>query len=543
MAEEFNFQIPSTGYDSYLDGIIPQDQAVLAGAFSTSMQQIKNIEKVDVTEFAKVVYSLETNNGLPLTNGTSVPTDQFLVDTALSKVALGTGLYGTFTHSDFIGSMTGLPYPLDNIYEGIKELQTIELDNIYREIWSITSYAIALAEPRYFFNGSTYTITGFDIMKTGGGYTTPPIVTITGSFGTDTSAIATIGTDIEDPATYKKVVSITLSSVLSSTTIPTVSISPPPNDSFGDMSPASWQLRNQALQVLIDRADEEIAAIQTRSEINFDRAKLLNANYNILGTALKIEHRSRYIALSPVPIPYDQWISQYPTALYLFADSVPEFSANTMPHGTAQSLENIADFCDVGGQSLIGLMRQERNQQRLAEIGIPLDNNVPDDLSQEDKNILMANGTSDGAVDGIPASDGEVYTLPSWPKLAECDGSRLDTDGNTFYDPNEESLRTSNSTIPGSIKPILDITADQVDDEVDDEVDDDFIIIIGVTIPIGESEILGTGIPNFITGETANVIPNNLNAGFISKNLLPSNYSIPDAIDKVIECNCDCWIN
>ena len=54
MADELNFQIPQQGFDSYLYGIIPDDQAVLAGAFSVSMQQVRNIDKIDIEQFAQV---------------------------------------------------------------------------------------------------------------------------------------------------------------------------------------------------------------------------------------------------------------------------------------------------------------------------------------------------------------------------------------------------------------------------------------------------------------------------------------------------------
>ena len=42
-SDELRFAIPEKGYGVYLKGILPEDQRVLAGAFSVSMQQIKNI--------------------------------------------------------------------------------------------------------------------------------------------------------------------------------------------------------------------------------------------------------------------------------------------------------------------------------------------------------------------------------------------------------------------------------------------------------------------------------------------------------------------
>jgi hypothetical protein len=39
-ADALNFAIPEKGYGVYLKNILPEDQRVLAGAFSTTMQQI-----------------------------------------------------------------------------------------------------------------------------------------------------------------------------------------------------------------------------------------------------------------------------------------------------------------------------------------------------------------------------------------------------------------------------------------------------------------------------------------------------------------------
>jgi hypothetical protein len=38
-------------------------------------------------------------------------------------------------------------------------------------------------------------------------------------------------------------------------------------------------------------------------------------------------------------------------------------------------------------------------------------------------------------------------------------------------------------------------------------------------------------------------IPLNLDIDYTGSTMLPATYSINEAIDKVIECNCDCWID
>lgn len=547
MANEFNFQLPPEGFDSYLLGILPENIAVTAGAFAVSMQQIKNIQNIDAQKFAKTVYSIETNNGLPLTNGTNVPTEVFVVDNALSKVALGSGLYGTYTHSDFVGSMTGLPYPLQNIYDGILQLQTDNLTNIYKQIWAICTYGTATASIQYetYQDPATsltyYTITGITITNAGGGYTSVPSYTIGG--GSGATFTFEIGTDSENPATYNRISKITLTSAgVDTTSPPTITINPPANDAYGSpTNPTACANRNTALDNLITQANTEIQNIAL-NEQNFEKARLLNANWNQLGTALKIEQRARYTAIPPVPIPRDPFLALYPTALYNFVDSIPEYAANTMPHGPAQSLEMMSDQCSVGGQSLIGMMRQQRNQDRLDAIGIPLDNNIPNTMSIEDQRQIMANGTKCGAtkntVDsegnmipgaGIQAENGLSFTMPAFPITQNCANETLTPEKTNTYDDIEGALRKHETSEPGSINTLL--------------VDPPCNAIAGPTIPTGDSILLGTGIPSITEDETANVLPILLNIDYSSGTLLPSQYDVPNAIDQVIECNCDCWVN
>jgi hypothetical protein len=544
MADEYNFQIPKEGFDSYLYGIIPEDQAVLAGAFGVSMQQIKNINEVDPKTFAKVVYSLETNNGLNLTNGTNVPAETFKVDAALSRVALGSGLYGTYTHSDFIGSMTALPYPLQDIYNGIKELQTERLIEIYKEIWSLCTYSRAIVNLTFSqfddFNNplppEEFRITGVSILYPGGGYDpdNPPLIKQEQAQPTVAIGTTTVGNDPNDPATYRRIKSVSLdpfyqNKIITGALIPRVEPNPP-DDAFGPITDF-WFERNERINELIIEADAEIQNILSSSTENFNKAKLLNANWNALGTALKIEQRARYTAIPPVPIPRDPWLALYPTALYNFVDSIPDYAGNTMPHGPAQSLEMIDDMCSTCGHSIIGLMRESRNQDRLAEAGIPLDNTIPNTLSDEDVSALIGNGTKCGAVpgSGITAENGLTFSMPAFALTQNCDGDQMKPDKNTFFDCTERSLRRTETKISGSIQPLLQ--------------DPDCCTVAGPEIPVGPSTLLGTGIPNFITGEEGNVLPNTLNIDFISGVLLPSQFNINDAIDKVIECNCDCWIN
>jgi hypothetical protein len=133
-----NAQILPEGFGSYLDGILPSDIATSAGAFSATMQQVKNIRKIEIEKLAQVVANLETIEGLPLVNGTNIPANAVEAQAALSLVALGTGPKGTYTFSDLFGCMSGLPYGWVNLQSAITSMPTGNLSTIYSNLYTAT---------------------------------------------------------------------------------------------------------------------------------------------------------------------------------------------------------------------------------------------------------------------------------------------------------------------------------------------------------------------------------------------------------------------
>lgn len=339
-----NVQVIPQGFGSYLQDLIPSDIAVAAGAFSMSMQQIKNITNVPIEKFAQVAANLETTQGLNLVNGTTVPTDTINAQTALTSIALGSGASNTYTYSDFFGSMSGLPYPWESMQSLIQSIQTSTLATIYTNLYTATQ-------------GSS------------------------------------VGLDA-------------------------------------------------AVQAQIDLANTEIATIQNVSPI---QATQLNSLYTQTATQLNIEQRARYNGISTV-------VYKTPT-VYSFVDSIPNYALDTQPNMAAQTLEAISNLTNVTGQSIVGMMRENRNQTRLNLVGIPLDNNIPDNVPLN-------------APDAAPAypADTSIITAP-------------------------EPI-----VIPGSL------------------------------------------------AEPVNIIPIQLNTIDNSSVLLPSVPSIAQAINDVITCNCDCWV-
>ena len=492
MANDLNYQPAPKGFSSYLTGIIPQDQAVAAGAFGRAMLQIRNIENVDAIPFAKVVHSMENTNELTDVNGTNKPTDESLADAGLEKQALGGGVYGTYTTSNYFGAMSGLPYPWKNIYDNVKSLETLNLKSIYQNLYLAITWKQAAA---------TYDGTTFTYSDKGGGYgrdgVSAPTVTVGGN-----TATAIIGTDPNDLSTYGKIVSITYTGAAGA-----VVIDAPPG--------SGWPAMNAVVQGYIDQANAEIASIKNQS--NNNQVSILNTNWDITGIALKQEQRARYNTIEPVDIPYNNRFAPTPTAFNTFVDSIPNFASNTEPHMVAQTLENITDRNTVGGQSIVAMMRQERNQQRLAEVGIDLDNNIPDKLDIDLQKQLLLNGTLCGAVEGIQSPNGCVYTIPS---NADCPKPY------NYYD--DGKLKTITSYTSGSIQPILDGNDNP---------------IVNQNAPAGPGVSPPNPINPFVINQNVNTFPSpNINSDYTTSTLCPATYSTNEAIDKVTECNCDCWV-
>jgi len=663
MADEFNYQVAAVGFGSYLDGIVPKDVAIAAGAFAATMQQVKNIENAEFEKFAQIVTNIETAKGLDLIGGTDVPVNLPLANQGQTLTALGSGPYGTFTMSDFFGCMSGLPYPWKDLQNSINELTTTKLSNIYHELFlavtweraevSITQtiYNVEIqpyippdpsaippvaGQPR--IDDWYYTVSS-SLTQDGGGYgrgnAPAPLISFSPN-NCGASATCTIGTNNQSAAslgggTFGRVTSYsfnagtafkyTTTSVnqpgppatpaapVEYVTIQSAPIAALPVQSDGQRATggtnsagtrkgsdgsttileAGWASpMNGVVQGYIDQANQEIAFIKTRSPL---RAKNNNVLYDACGLQLTREQRARYTGLPPVPIPRDTWLNLFPTALYVFTDSVPTLGLNTNPHMSAQTLEAISNLSTVGGQSVIGMMRESRNENRLVEIGVELDNQIPGDFDPDIGNLLLINGTVPVALEGIPVigingnpTDPVVsYTLPSTLVQTDNDGNLITPQTLGYLDPNinkfvvtpniidynnnnpiENILNTTNLAPNGEsvlgpygdgTGPILPPTSyPSLPTASSTPI---AIVTAGTTSPSGLGGN-GTGLPgtnsvldtgqaiapgSFAGSRFSNLLPNTLNTTYSGGNMLPGSYSVQEAIDQVIACNCDCWVD
>jgi hypothetical protein len=494
------------GFGAYLDGILPPDIAKAAGAFSVSMQQIKNISSVPIEKFAQVVNSLETTKGLNV-NGSSVPTDTSLASQGLALIALGNGPYGTYTMSNFLGCMSGLPYLGINIRQLIQQLETPTLYDIYKNLYLAVTWERATATIQYTYDGiSTYTTTGVTITDPGGGYgragAAAPTVTVNGA-----TVTANIGTNYLDITNYGRVTSLNFTPGTSGS-VPTISI---------DYPPGTGSFSNSIVQTYIDAANAEILVIKNAQPA---RAQQLITNWEKTGTLLSIEQRAIVTGMSlKVPLASsgdrEATLAGYPTTQYAFVDSIPRYAKFTQPHMYSQTLEAISDLNTVGGRSIVAMLREARNQARLQEAGIPLDNNIENKLTSQQQNELIANGilaNSVPATSGITPLNNGTY-ISTEPASLQTDLGSSDPYG--YYDPITDNYYNTNPNYQGTGQGI------------------------GQAIDTGQAVEPGS----FAGSRYRNLIPPELSAIYTSDVLLPSTYSIQEAIDEVIRCNCDCWDN
>lgn len=63
--------------------------------------------------------------------------------------------------------------------------------------------------------------------------------------------------------------------------------------------------------------------------------------------------------------------------------------------------------------------------------------------------------------------------------------------------------------------------------------------VVGIPVDTGKSNVPGS----FAGSPYTDLIPPDLNLMFMSAVLSQSTYSVDQAIQQVIDCNCDCWVN
>jgi hypothetical protein len=125
---------------------------------------------------------------------------------------------------------------------------------------------------------------------------------------------------------------------------------------------------NTQLTTYINSANTEISNILAGNQ---PQAQQLNTLYSKFGSNLLKEQNARTLALPGLTD-----LTTTVNDVYSFMDSLEQYATQTEDYGPSLVLEGIADITTIGGNCLIGSMREIRNALRLGLAGGVLDNNV-----------------------------------------------------------------------------------------------------------------------------------------------------------------------
>jgi len=187
----------------------------------------------------------------------------------------------------------------------------------------------------------------------------------------------------------------------------------------------------EKIEQFIWQANNEIKNIKNRKPIVSNE---LNTIWDSIGKQLVKEMAARELAIA-------QYTPGTVTDIYGFNDSITNWASQTEPNMSAQVLEAISDLNHIGGQSIIGMMREERNSKRLGLAGGTSDNKIPDVPSVTpvaEPTIPVGNGET------LPKVTGETQTPGSFGGSPEVD----------LVPANLDIFNISTTTKPSIIEPI-----------------------------------------------------------------------------------------
>ena len=338
-----NQQFESLGTE--LQGIVPDDIALANGALKRSLGQVKNIGQSNSNDLSTTLVEMETLKDLDLlVNQDSYVTDDvrnYWIDTfgtdSDNSVTLATGNAGQLQITDVIGFAAGYNSAAP-ITKNAQLLQEMANDG---ELDSVTGSKGVYDTINKFCAGD------FGPVGTGDPPVAPFTVTIpAGYVGAGTYPAATSALARED-AWLNGIV-------------------PAVKTVLGSFSSNS---RAQEIQTNSKRWNEQLA----REYIN--QTKIDNADL----TAVRA---SEDVAIN-------------------FALNLPNYGTDTAQGGTAEIIERIVDFSSLGGQAIVGAMREGRNLKRLGDANVQQDAPIDTIGVQNPGNFVTSTYTADQAKDQL----------------------------------------------------------------------------------------------------------------------------------------------
>lgn len=523
VGNEVNTRIKNWG--DYLNGMLPDSLVIACGAFMMTMNQIKNINLMEFEKFAQVVSNLEaTDKNLSLisTLGSS-PVNFEAADRAAAKIALGSGNSGSYRFCDFLGCMSGTPYSdyFTQITKILQELATSELQAIYQKLeqkslfngWALISKGTGWQST---FWDPSYAYTIFKVAEPANQ------LDLSITVRANLTQILTAGTKIAFDNIGSQQYTVVSSSFNNNVT--SIVLNPGLSSSVEANVPIYFleTTYNNEIQDLIDAANSEIARISTMANSS---VQTLNYYWNAVGEQLAIEQRAITLAVPVTRNIYeDVSISDFDG----FVSLIAECAMDTSYAGPATILQNICDTDTLGGQSLIAAIRCARNSQRLANTFGEVDTNISTELNPQQASAVISQTNSSGGITGITVTfSGYGYDETNPPDVI------IGPYGGVFG--GSGSGCTAKAVIHSGRVVAINITNPGKDYENPITVGKRSVYIDPPPRParLGETTEPGSFAGSIYTDDDP--IPDNLITA------PTDSYSVSEAIDKVTDCNCDCW--
>jgi hypothetical protein len=279
-----------------------------------------------------------------------------------------------------------------------------------------------------------------------------------------------------------------------------------------------------AIQTLINTANGQINSIYNS---NVDECEALNNYWNYIGNQLFISQRA-----IPYAIPsMGGMISSASTHDFQsFVQSIDTYAQQNEPGSTSSVLAAISDPTTLGGQSLLGAMRESRNNQRLGWAGIPPENDIPSSLETSAASAVATLNGDGTIVSVIMTSTSSGYDLANPPRVnvypfgyqavlvpvIEADGSISSlyiANGGRGLPYVEIIIEPPPAVLPknrsGNTQPPQNVAQP--------------------TFP-GSGPFTGFSDNPYLPGLLVPLAPSDA-----------ATPTIPETIDDVTKCNCDCW--
>jgi hypothetical protein len=312
--------LPAYVLDTYqlLSQAIPPDQALANQCLRVSLQQIKNIFNVPLPALSESYLRLVTTKDLPLINALTTPVPQSVLDFYNNTFATGTGPENTLILGDLIGAASGTGYT-DKIANAVTIFNSVASDPNFANL-----------------------IVVYQRMNT----------TITGGYG-DASA---------GP------VSIPAGPAQGTYTATFETVTPEEGDPFEVLIETAGG--NAFRTGLIPNAQTFINSfVSTNSNV----ANTLTSNWSNMASKLISENNN----LESASIVIADLISDQRDVVLGFAQNLPAYGTDTKANGTAQYLSQVANQTTLGGQAMVGALRQGRNVAVLNIAGIGNNLEIP----------------------------------------------------------------------------------------------------------------------------------------------------------------------